>query len=109
MVSMADIEQLAAKIVHEFRPEKVILFGSHARGTAGPDSDVDLLVVDSFSGKGWRRAVEILGRVQPNFPIDLLVRKPEEIEWRVQAGDPFINDIVNEGVILHAADHSGMD
>nr|MBA3482827.1 nucleotidyltransferase domain-containing protein [Pirellulales bacterium] len=78
-------------------------------GTAGPDSDVDLLVVDSFSGKGWRRAVEILGRVQPNFPIDLLVRKPEEIEWRVQAGDPFINDIVNEGVILHAADHSGMD
>jgi len=39
------IEEMVRRIVRRFAPEKIILFGSHARGTAGPDSDVDLLIV----------------------------------------------------------------
>ena len=56
MVSFADIENLAAQIAREFRPEKIILFGSHARGAPSPDSDVDLLVIMPFDGKPfWAR------------------------------------------------------
>ncbi|MBA3485531.1 MAG: nucleotidyltransferase domain-containing protein [Pirellulales bacterium] len=108
MVSMADIEQLAAKIVREFRPDKVILFGSHARGTAGPDSDVDLLVIVRFDGKGWRKAAEIRSRIAPTFPLDLLVRAPDEMSRRVRDGDPFLKEIAEQGVELHAKDHARM-
>jgi predicted nucleotidyltransferase len=44
------IDAMVRRIVQRFDPEKVILFGSHARGTAGPDSDVDLLVVMTVRG-----------------------------------------------------------
>jgi len=46
----SDIERMVRRIVRQFRPERVILFGSHARGEAGPDSDVDLLVVMRVEG-----------------------------------------------------------
>jgi predicted nucleotidyltransferase len=52
MISTALIEEVAERIVREFNPERIILFGSHAYGTPGPDSDVDLLVVLPFEGKG---------------------------------------------------------
>ena len=102
MASLAEIEDLAAKIVREFQPEKVILFGSHARGEAGPNSDVDLLVVVPFVGKAWRKAAEIRNRVQARFPLDLLVRSPDEMQWRVTAGDPFLSEVAEQGVELHA-------
>jgi predicted nucleotidyltransferase len=51
MASQSDIQSLADNIVREFQPEKIILFGSHARGDAKPDSDVDLLVIMPRNGK----------------------------------------------------------
>jgi predicted nucleotidyltransferase len=45
-----NIDSMVQRIVNKFHPEKIILFGSQARGTAGPDSDVDLLVVMSLEG-----------------------------------------------------------
>jgi len=50
MVNMEDISRLSEKIAREFRPERVILFGSHAQGNPRPDSDVDLLVILPFEG-----------------------------------------------------------
>ena len=46
---------MVKRIVKRFHPDKIILFGSHARGDAGPDSDVDLLVVMDFEGRSWTR------------------------------------------------------
>ena len=53
------IDEIVNRIVRGFRPEKIILFGSHARGTAGPDSDVDLLVVMNVEGSKRQKAKEI--------------------------------------------------
>lgn len=64
MVSMEDIQALADRIVREFLPERIVLFGSYASGTASPDSDVDLLVVLPYQGKSWAKAAEIRGRVR---------------------------------------------
>ena len=53
------IRRMVKRIVERFNPDQVILFGSHARGTAGPDSEVNLLVVMPFAGSRREKAVEI--------------------------------------------------
>src|SRR5260370_11963824 len=77
------IDRMVKRIVKKFRPEKIILFGSHARGDAGPDSDVDLLVVMSLEGPKHDKAVEILGALDDIVvPTDVIVTSPEDFAWR---------------------------
>ena len=97
MVSMTDIENLADRIAREFDPEKIILFGAYARGTAGPDSDVDLLVVLPFEGKPFWKSVEIINRVDPQFALDLMARHPADTASRYAQGDPLIHDAIDHG------------
>ena len=106
MIKIARIRAVAEKIAEEFRPHKVILFGSHARGDGGRDSDVDLLVILSFRGKGCRKAVEILERINVSFPIDLLVRTPAQVRRRIREGDFFMRDIVEHGKVLYEKSHA---
>ena len=103
MVEMSDIQALAESIVREFNPERIFLFGSYAHGTPGPDSDVDLLVVLPFEGKTWRMASEIRGRIRPRFPLDLLVRSPEQLRYRFKENDAFLRQITQEGKVLYEA------
>ena len=106
---MAQINDLAARIGRGFSPRQVILFGSYAEGTASADSDVDLLVVMNHEGKGWKKATEIRQRIRPQFPLDLLVRTPQQIQERINLGDCFIKEIWTKGKILYEAPHEGMD
>ena len=105
MASLAEIERYAERIAREFRPERIILFGSHALGAAREDSDVDLLVVMPHSGKSWDQAAEIRSRVRPSFPLDLLVRSPEKLDERIELGDPLFIEIATTGRVLHEAHH----
>jgi predicted nucleotidyltransferase len=104
MVTMEQIEDVGRRIVQEFHPQRVILFGSHANGTATEDSDVDLLVIMPFDGKSFRKSAEVLIGVHPPFPVDLLVRTPENIRYRLKIGDRFIRDVLAEGKVLYDAD-----
>ena len=67
MIDEKKITDLGERIAREFQPERIILFGSYAYGKPRPDSDVDLLVVLPFDGKGFRKSLEILNRVDPDF------------------------------------------
>jgi predicted nucleotidyltransferase len=76
------LQEIVQRLVEEFHPERIILFGSHAWGTPSPDSDVDLLVVVAGSqlppaqrAMRAHRALRGLG-----IPKDVLVRTREEIE-----------------------------
>jgi len=102
---MECIQDLCDRIVQGFHPERVILFGSYARGDANEDSDVDLLVIMPFEGLGARKATEIRKAVRPGFPVDIIVRTPETLRERVRMGDFFLRDATEEGVILHDAAH----
>src|SRR6184192_2531595 len=73
-VDMNRIQDLAARIAREFKPEKIVLFGSYAYGHPTGDSDVDLLVILKFDGKPVRKAIEIRNRLSLRLPLDLLVR-----------------------------------
>ncbi len=73
MVDRAEIEKLAEAIAREFRPQRIILFGSYAYGKPRPDSDVDLLVIKPLDTHPAREALRILDRLKPRFGVDLLV------------------------------------
>jgi len=105
MVAKEEIRELTAKIAREFQPEKVILFGSYAQGTPREDSDVDLLVLLPFSGSSFRKAIEILNRVNPAFAVDLIVRRPDETQRRYRQGDPLIREALDRGKILYERRH----
>jgi predicted nucleotidyltransferase len=97
------IDLMVRRIVRRFHPEKVILFGSHARGTAGPDSDVDLLVVMPVNGEKRHKAVEIgvaLGGLP--FPLDIVVTTPEEYAWRKEVAGTIERPAFLEGRVLYA-------
>ncbi len=103
MIDKEDIVALAERIARGFAPERIILFDSYAYGTPTEDSDVDLLVVLPFEGNHTRKAIEILNKTDPHFPIDLLARTPDVVQWRVEQGDFFLHEIVERGQTLYEA------
>ncbi len=97
------LQEITKKIVGEFHPEKIILFGSWAWGTPGPDSDVDLLIVQKTEGSARKVAQEISGSIFPRpFPLDVIVYSPERLEERIQLGDFFVRKVLSEGRMLYA-------
>jgi len=101
VVKLEEISRLSEKIVTEFQPDRVILFGSHTYGNPGPYSDVDLLVVLPFEGRNFWKSMEILNRVDPPFPVDLLVRRPDDTACRYAEGDPLIREALDHGKVLY--------
>ena len=96
-----DISAFAAAVGREFAPERIILFGSRARGDAGQDSDADIMVVMNFDGHPAWRAWEILKRVPRAFPLDLLVRTPADLAARYAQFDPIAREAVDRGIVLY--------
>ena len=102
-VTRSHIRKYAAQIARQFRPEKIILFGSYAYGKPTEDSDVDMLVVMSFKGRNPEKATEIWMATKPKFPIDIMVRKPEELRKRLAMGHFFLREVTEKGEILYEA------
>lgn len=109
MIEMEKITQVIRTIASEFKPNKIILFGSYAYGTPQDDSDVDLLVILPGEGSNFRKSWEILNKVQPKFAIDLLVRTPVEVEQRLAWNDFFLLEILEKGKVIYESVNSGMD
>jgi predicted nucleotidyltransferase len=105
MVAMRDIRRFARAIAREFKPRRIILFGSYAYGKPTEDSDVDLMVVMPHQGDYVRKAIDIRLRLDAPFPLDLLVRSAKEIRQRYRLEDWFIREIVDNGKILYEAAH----
>ncbi len=106
MIDTDRIVELAERIAQEFQPERIILFGSYAYGTPTEDSDVDLLVILPFEGNHTHKAIEIRSRVDAPFPMDLLARTPEVVQWRIEQGDFFLREITQKGKVLYESSHS---
>ena len=101
-VTEARLQEVVERIIGAFDPQRIILFGSRASGETGPASDVDLLVVME-NGEGPMQRSAQVARVLLDipFPIDILVRTPEELEHRLDIGDYFIREIVEGGRVLY--------
>jgi len=96
------IDELVRRIVNQFHPEKVILFGSYARGTAGEDSDADVLVVMPVKGSKRKKATEIdVALVGIDLSVDVIVVTPEELERHKNQIGTIIYPAVREGKVLY--------
>ena len=102
MVTREEIQATCDDIVREFAPLQIVLFGSYAYGTPREYSDVDLLVVMLGSKSEIRKQErEIYGRIPHHFRMDLLVRSPEEIAYRLSYNDWFLREITEKGEVLY--------
>ena len=101
MVNRSEIDAFVQQVVAQFAPERVILFGSYARGDATADSDVDLLVVMPTKKKVLDQALEIRQRIRRSFPLDLVVKTPEDVTRRASLNDFFVKAILEEGTVLY--------
>jgi predicted nucleotidyltransferase len=106
LIPQERIQAYCDAVGREFRPSKIILFGSYAYGKPGPDSDVDLLVVMPFRGSDVTKAIQIRSRFDTPFPMDLIVRKPEFVAQRQQERDMFIELVVSQGQVLYESQHA---
>ncbi len=97
------VRNIIAEIAEKFLPQKIILFGSFARGKPTSDSDVDLLVILRTEQRPLRKAAEISASIEHPLPIDLLVRTPDQVESRFNNGDTFLNEILDEGITVYEA------
>lgn len=99
---MHNIRGLVCRIADEFQPEKVVLFGSYAYGNPGPESDVDLLVIMNTSLSSRQQRLKISQAISPRpFPLDIIVRTPEELEQRLELGDPFLSEVISQGRVIY--------
>ena len=91
------------RIVSELRPEKIILFGSYAYGNPTPDSDVDLLVIMKTKAKEIDRYLAVSNLLYPRqFPVDILVKTPKEIEAAARKkGNFFLREILTKGKVIY--------
>jgi predicted nucleotidyltransferase len=103
LVKLNQIRAFSDAIAREFRPRKIVLFGSYAYGKPTKDSDVDVLVIMPFNRKRGRKSLEIRRRIPADFPLDLIVRTPESIARRLEWGDCFIHEILARGDVLYEA------
>ncbi|NDG75048.1 MAG: nucleotidyltransferase domain-containing protein [Synechococcaceae bacterium WB8_1B_136] len=101
LVTREALQAFTQRLVERYAPEKVILFGSLARGEGRWDSDADILVVMPFEGRHLAKIREMRRLCPVRFPLDLLVRRPEEMDVRYRGGDPVVREALDHGEVLH--------
>jgi predicted nucleotidyltransferase len=106
-VPMSVIRRFARQVAERFRPEKIVLFGSYAYGTPHADSDVDVLVVMPCRNQ-LDQACRISIAIDPPFPLDIIVRTPYAMHWRLKEGETFLTEVVTKGKVLYEAADAGV-
>jgi hypothetical protein len=98
------IERIVTRIVEQYRPEKIILFGSYACGEPDAGSDVDLLIVKETNQRPIDRRITVRRIVHTSrcgMPFSPLVITPQELTQRLEMGDPFYHEIVDRGKVQY--------
>jgi predicted nucleotidyltransferase len=97
-----EIQSITKQLIEKYGPEKIILFGSAARGDYGLVNDLDFLIIkQNVPVYGIDRMRELDELIERNMAADMLVYRPEEFEVRVRLGDPFIKAVLKEGRVLY--------
>ncbi len=102
MIDQLEIERVAIRIAEAANAERVVLFGSHARGEAGEASDVDLMIIAESDLPRFKRSRELYKLLRPYpFAMDLIVYTPEEIERGKRSAVSFVSTVLREGRTLY--------
>ncbi|MBI5471791.1 MAG: nucleotidyltransferase domain-containing protein [Ignavibacteriae bacterium] len=102
LIEQSKIQEIVERIVKNYNPDKVILFGSYAQGTATERSDVDLLIVKDSPLPRHQRGSEVRRYLYGTFvPMDILVYTNDELEEFRDVTSSFINTVMKTGKILY--------
>lgn len=97
------LESIVQRIVAGVDPEKIILFGSYAYGQPTHDSDLDVFIIQETNARPAERILAVSRCLRPRpFPMDILVRTPEEIRAALEQGDAFLTELLARGTVLYA-------
>jgi uncharacterized protein len=103
-ITQSTIDHIVGTIVGRFKPHRITLFGSRARGDNRPDSDLDLMIeMDVEAGFEGRERVRRIHRAFDPYPcaMDIIVYTPAEIAARRMAAASLVNTILHEGTVLY--------
>lgn len=99
-----ELQNIIEQIIRIYKPQKVILFGSLARGKIKEGTDIDLFIIKKdVPDLGIERIRQLDSLIRYKLSTDFIVYKPEEVEQRLKLNDPFIKSIFKEGKILYDA------
>jgi len=104
MTSLKDalIRDIVRGIVDTVQPEKVILFGSQARGDARPNSDFDVLVIKQSDEPRYRRSIPLyVALADLPVEVEVMVYTPEEVDEWSQVPQAFVTTAVREGTAIY--------
>jgi predicted nucleotidyltransferase len=100
------LDEIVRRLVAEYKPEKIILFGSYAYGEPDDDSDLDVLIVKDAQDRLIDRIFTVLKitlDAHHRIGFEPLVLTPAEIDQRLRIGDQFVAEILDRGEVLYAA------
>jgi len=106
-IPMRVIRRFVRQVGERFQPDMIILFGSYAYGAPHADSDVDILVLMPARHQ-HTQAVRIRWAIPAPFPMDLIVRTPKNLQWRLEEGESFHTEIVTKGKVLYEKNDTGL-
>lgn len=100
---LTHLKSISNRLKQEYHAQKVVLYGSCAKGEETPDSDVDLFIVVNTNENFFNRIAHVKGIIRDirnGLAISPIVLSPEELEKRIEIGDVFINEILEKGISL---------
>ena len=99
-----ELQNIVRQLIHLYMPQKIILFGSLAKGNIDQGTDIDLFIIKSDVPEfGVDRIRQLDAIINYRLATDFIVYKPEEVKQRLELGDPFVKSILEEGKVLYDA------
>ena len=103
--TLSGLEELVNFLVSEYKPEKIILFGSYGTETSRENSDIDLLIIKDTNKRFVDRIVELMQLIRNRFgfeyPVEPLIYTPDEWRYAKQINSIFIRTVLSKGVVLY--------
>jgi predicted nucleotidyltransferase len=100
---LSRIKKIAERLKKEYKAERVILFGSYAKGEATDDSDVDIFIIAQAKERFFERCAtvrKIVRDLSYGVPLSPIILNPQEVKKRLERGDQFVKQILEKGVDL---------
>ena len=106
MLTEHDIQNIVRKIVTVYKPEKIFIFGSYANGTAGKNSDLDILIIKRTDENFFNRIRKVRKLLQPQpVALDILVYTPEEFEQKKNWVNHILYIVNKQGKLVYERKH----
>lgn len=94
-------QRIINRIVRQYRPKKIIVFGSYARGDVHQGSDLDLVIIKNTNEKFLRRMDRVLDLCDGEIAVEPLIYTEAEFKKMLKEGNDFLETVVSEGKVIY--------